>query len=165
MMPRCLMLCSLLVLWAPATLVSAPPPARMNVQVQSGQLRDTPAFLGKVVGSVAYGAPVTILQAQGDWRQVKTASGQKGWMHKSALTTKKISMSAGTSAAKTGASSSELALAGKGFNSDVEREFKAKNKNLNFAAVDRMEAVRIPVKEMSAFLKTGAVNPPEGGAR
>lgn len=159
------MLCSLLVLCAPAVLVPAPAPARMNVQVQNGQLRDAPAFLGKVLVSVAYGSPVTILQAKGDWLQVKTASGQKGWMHKSALTSRKISMSSGASAARTGASSGELALAGKGFSADVEREFKARNKNLNFAAVDRMEAVRIPVKEMSAFLQAGAVKPAEGGAR
>lgn len=159
------MLCSLLVLWAPGTLVSAPPPARLSVQVQNGQLRATPAFLGKIVGTVAYGAQVTALQSKGDWTQVKTSSGQQGWMHKSALTTRKISMSSGASAARTGASSGELALAGKGFNADVEREFKARNKALNFAAVDRMEAVRIPVKEMSAFLQAGAVKPAEGGAR
>lgn len=165
MMPRGLMLCSLLVLWPPAALVSAPLPARMSVQVQSGQLRATPAFLGKIVGTVAYGAQVTPLQSKGDWTQVKTSSGQQGWMHKSALTTRKISMSSGGSAAKSGASSGELALAGKGFNSDVEREFKAKNKDLNFGAVDRMEMVRIPAKEMAAFLQAGAVKPAEGGAR
>lgn len=145
--------------------IGAAAPVRMNVQVQSGQLRATPTFLGQVLGTVAYGVSVEVLQTKGDWMQVKSLQGKVGWLHKSALTTKRVSMSAGTSAAKTGASSSELALAGKGFNSDVEREYKAKNKNLNFAAVDRMETLKIPATEMQAFLKAGAVKPAEGGVQ
>ena len=137
-------------------------PSRMNVQVQSGQIRATPTFLGKVLATLPYGVPVEVLQMQGDWLQVKSAQGQVGWMHKSALTTKAVAMSSGASTAKAGASSDELALAGKGFNSDVEREFKAKNKNLNFAAVDRMEKIKIPTPEIQAFLQTGAVKPARG---
>jgi hypothetical protein len=140
-------------------------PSRMNVQVQSGQIRVTPTFLGKVLATLPYGVSVEILQTKGDWMQVKSGQGQVGWMHKSALTTKVVSMSSGATAAKSGASSDELALAGKGFNSDVEREFKAKNKNLNFAAVDRMEKIKIPTPEIQAFLQTGAVKPAEGGAQ
>lgn len=140
-------------------------PVRMNVQVQSGQIRMTPTFLGKVLGTVSYGVPVAILQAKGDWMQVKSAQGQVGWMHKSALTSKRVSMTAGNATAKSAASSDELALAGKGFNSDVEREFKAKNKNLNFAAVDRMEKLKIPATEMQTFLQAGAVKPAEGGVQ
>ncbi len=143
----------------------APAPVRMNVQVQSGQLRATPTFLGKVLGAVAYGVSVEVLQTKGDWMQVKSSQGKVGWLHKSALTTKRVAMSSGASAAKTGASSNELALAGKGFNADVEREYKAKNKNLNFAAVDRMETLKVPATEMQAFLKAGAVTPAEEGAQ
>jgi uncharacterized protein YgiM (DUF1202 family) len=138
---------------------------RMNVQVQSGQIRSTLSFLGKVLVTVPYGVSVEILQDKGDWLQVKSLQGQTGWMHKSALTASKVAMSSGTTTAKTAASSDELALAGKGFNSDVEREFKAKNKKLNFAAVDRMEKIKIPTAEMQAFLQTGAVKPAAGGAK
>lgn len=140
-------------------------PARMNVQVMNGQVRDTPTYLGKVLALVAYGVAVDILKTQGDWMQVKTPQGLKGWMHKSALTTRKVSMSSGSSAAKTGASSSDLALAGKGFNSDVEREYRAKNQQLNFAAVDRLEAVKVPSGEVAAFLQAGDVKPVEGGVK
>ena len=145
--------------------LAAAPAPRMNVQVQSGQIRATPTFLGKVLATLVYGVSVEILQTKGDWMQVKASQGQVGWMHKSALTTKQVSMSSGASKAKTGASSDELALAGKGFNSDVEREYKAKNRNLNFAAVDRMEKIKIPATEMQTFLQTGAVKPAEGGAQ
>lgn len=139
--------------------------SKMNVQVQSGQIRATPSFLGKVVVLVPYGTAVDVLQQKGDWSQVRNAQGQTGWMHKSALTTKRITLSAGSTTAKAGASSDELALAGKGFNSDVEREYKAKNKNLNFAAVDRMEKIKVPATEMQVFLQAGAVTPAEGGVQ
>ena len=39
---------------------------------------------------------------------------------------------------KTQASASEVALAGKGFNKQVEDSYKAKHADANFAAVDRM---------------------------
>lgn len=138
---------------------------RMNVQVRIGEVRVTPSFQGKVVTTVPYGVSVEVLKQQGDWMQVKTLQGQTGWMHKGALATKKVSMSAGTTTAKTGASSDELALAGKGFNAQVESEYKAKNKNLNFAAVDRMEKIKVPSPEMQTFLASGAVKPAEGGAQ
>lgn len=163
MIRRCLMTCLTLMLGA--SIIMAAAPSRMNVQVQSGQIRATPTFLGKVLMTVSYGVSVEILQTQGDWMQVKSSQGQVGWMHKSALTTKQVSMSSGGSTAKSGASSDELALAGKGFNSDVEREYKAKNKNLNFAAVDRMEKIKIPTTEIQTFLQTGAVKPADGGAQ
>jgi hypothetical protein len=140
-------------------------PSRMNVQVQNGQVRATASFLGQVLVAVPYGTTVEILQQKGDWMQVKSPQGQVGWMHQSALTTKKITMGAGTTVAKTGASSDELALAGKGFNSDVEKEYKARNANLNFAAVDRMEQIKVSAEEMKTFLATGTVKPAEGGEK
>ena len=97
----------------------------MSVQVRNGQLRATPSFMGSLVGSVAYGARVEILQQQGEWMKVKDAQSRMGWMHQSALTKQRIAMSAGSGTAQTGASGEELALAGKGFNSDVEAEFKS----------------------------------------
>ena len=44
---------------------------------------------------------------------------------------------------KTQATASEVALAGKGFNKQVEDSYKAKNPQLNFAAVDRMLQVKV----------------------
>ena len=106
-----------------ATLVAGP--VTMSVQVKSGQVLATPTFLGKVVTKVNYGDRLQVLEQQGDWSKVTLADGQSGWMHNSSLTKKKIAMKAGSQDAQTGASGDELALAGKGFNSDVEADFKA----------------------------------------
>ena len=140
-------------------------PAMMSVQVKNGQIRATPSFLGRVVASLNYGDRVQVLQTQSDWMNVTGPGGQSGWVHRSALTQKKIVMSAGSQDVQTGASGDELALASKGFNSDVEADFKSKNKNVDFTWVNRMEKYKVSPEEMQAFLKEGQVKPSEGGMR
>ena len=140
-------------------------PVTMSVQVKSGQVVATPSFLGKVVTRVNYGDRVQVLKQQGDWSKVTLADGQVGWMHNSSLTKKKIAMKAGTQDAQTGASGDDLALAGKGFNSDVEADFKAKNRNVDFTWVDKMEKIKVPPESMQQFLKDGGIQPVEGGKR
>jgi hypothetical protein len=136
---------------------------RMSVQVQDGQVRKTPSFLGAVVVKLPYGTAVDAQPAQNGWVQVKTTDGQQGWIHESALTTKKIVLASG-GATTAQASSDELALAGKGFNSDVEKQFKKQNPNLNFIAVDHMLKIKMTPREMQKFLDDGNVKP-AGGAK
>lgn len=134
----------------------------MSVQVKTGSLRDSPSFLGKVVAPVNYGDRVAVVSEQGEWRQVRAAAGATGWIHSSALTEKKVVLS---SAGQTGTSASgdELALAGKGFNAQVEGEFKKNNKDVDFSWVDKMEKIKIAGSEIVAFFKGGQVAP--GGAK
>jgi len=140
-------------------------PVTMSVQVKSGQVVATPSFLGKVVTRVNYGDRIQVLEQQGDWSKVTVAGGQSGWIHTSALSKKKIAMKAGGQDAQTSASGDELALAGKGFNSDVEADFKAKNQNVDFTWVDKMEKIKVPPESMQQFLKDGGIQPAEGGKR
>jgi uncharacterized protein YgiM (DUF1202 family) len=140
-------------------------PATMSVQVKTGQVLDTPTFLGKVVTKVNYGDRLQVLDRQGDWSKVAAPGGASGWIHSSALTKKKIAMNAGGQNAQTGASGEELALAGKGFNSDVEADFKSKNQNVDFTWVDKMEKIKVSNASMQQFLKDGGIKPTEGGKR
>lgn len=136
----------------------------MSVQIKEGQLRATPSFLGKVVARIRYGDQVEVLREEGKWVQAR--SGRKtGWIHESALTEKKIVLAAGKKDVETAASSDELALAGKGFNADVEKEFKAQNRDIDFTWVDWMEKLTISPKEMVAFLKKGGVQSRQGGGQ
>ena len=129
----------------------------MSVQVQNGQLRSSPSFLGQVVAPVKYGDAVQVVQQQGDWVKVTAPSGQSGWIHKSALTKKRIVMNAGSQNVQTAASGQELALAGKGFNSDIEAEFKNKNRNMDYTWVDRMVTFKVSSREIKTFLDEGGV--------
>ncbi len=141
-------------------LLAAPAIARdtpMNVQIRSAQLRANPTFLGTLVSTLDYGAQVIATDARNGWYYVKTADGKHGWLHQSALTTKKVSLQAGASDVATTASGQELALAGKGFNSSVEADFKKKNADIDFTWIDRMEKIKVSAGEMAAFLRAGQV--------
>ena len=137
----------------------------MSVQSKTGQLRSTPSFLGSVVAEVAYGDQVDVLDQQGDWLQVRSMRDQSGWIHQSALSKKRIVLKAGGDSPQVAASGEEIALAGKGFNSDVEAQYKKGHSELDYTWVDRMETFKVSPREMISFLKSGGVQPPEGGAR
>ena len=137
----------------------------MSVQVKEGQVRSAPSFLGKIVATVAYTKQVEMLKEKGDWMQVALpGSGTEGWMHSSALTKKKILLNPNAKDIEQAASSDEVALAGKGFNEEVEKNFKEGNSEVNYAAVDEMEKIIISQQQMEQFLTKGAVSP-EGGTK
>ncbi|MBN1670998.1 MAG: SH3 domain-containing protein [Kiritimatiellae bacterium] len=147
----------------PAAALAAP--KALSVQVKKGDLRDKPSFLGAIVATLEYGARVELLEEKGAWQKVvPEGGGSAGWIHASALTRKRIRLAAGKQDAEVAASSEEMALAGKGFNKEVEAEFKTRNKDIDFTWIDRMERWRVSSEQMQAFLKEGAVEPAEGGA-
>lgn len=135
----------------------------MSVQVRKADARATPSFLGPLVVSLPYGTPVEVLEERGDWRQV-TGGGKTGWLHISALTKGKIDMKAGATDAAAKATSDELALAGKGFNRQVENQYKRKNPKLDYAWMDRMEGMTVTEQEMTTFLLEGGLTA-GGGVR
>ena len=124
----------------------------MSVQIRDGQVRATPSFLGKIVGTVSYGDRVAIREEKGAWAKVKLPErALEGWMHTSALSEKKIVLKAGASDVEQTASTEEIALAGKGFNEEVEAKYK-KDKNLDYTWIDRMETFVFPPTELAAFM-------------
>jgi len=137
----------------------------LSVQVREGQIRATPSFLGKMVAKVAYGDRVHLLEDRDAWKRVSIPGGKlQGWMHASALTTKRVVLKAGQAGVQTGATRDELALAGKGFNEQVETAFKKENKNIDYTWVNRMEAFSVSPDQMRSFLARGNLVPPaEGG--
>lgn len=137
---------------------------QMCVQIRDGQIRGSPSFMGAVTATCPYAARVVVLAEQGSWLRVRAVDGgAEGWMHTSALTPKRIVMKA-TGDTTGGVSSDEVALAGKGFTPEVEKEFKGRNKQADFATIDRMEKIRIPAQEREKFLRAAGLGS-EGGAR
>jgi len=135
--------------------------ASMSVQVRNGKVRATPSQLGRVVATVEYGTEVQTGALQRGWYPVTTADGKKGWLHASALSAKRITMQAGTSDAATGVSDDEVALAGKGFNEQVEAKLKADG-TLDYTWVDRMMAFEVDAEQIKEFRTQGNL---PGGAQ
>ncbi|MDD5483770.1 MAG: SH3 domain-containing protein [Kiritimatiellae bacterium] len=144
---------------------AAGPGGTMSVQVKNTALRASPAFIGKAIATLSYGDQVAVIESQGPWIKVGASGGLTGWAHTSALTPKRIVLQSGRETARTKASGDELALAGKGFNSDVEGEFRKQHRNIDFTWIDRMEKTRVSPGEMQSFLKAGGITPGKGGAQ
>ncbi len=155
----CLALLGIMFLYMPANAQQT-----LSVQVKEGELRATPSFLGQIVARVAYGDRVSVIEDRGTWKKVSIKGGKQGWMHASALTTKRIALKAGQTDVRTGASQNEVALAGKGFNEQVEASYRKQNRNLDYTWINRMETFKVSPDLMRNFLAQGNVIPPaEGG--
>ncbi|MBW1799110.1 MAG: SH3 domain-containing protein [Deltaproteobacteria bacterium] len=129
---------------------------KMWVQVRGGQVRSTPSFLGKILIRLSYGDQVEVQEEKNAWARVSPVGGSReGWIHISALTKKKIVLKPGARDIKQAASSDELALAGKGFNENVEKEFKSKNRHVDYAWIDRMEGMDMSQEQIQQFLIEG----------
>ena len=147
---------------AGATLYAAKPDL-VSIQVKNGRVRSHPSFLGKIIAILSYGDRVSVIDTRPAWMHIRVPdSAASGWMHVSALTEKKIILSAGDTHAGQAATTDELALAGKGFNRQVEGEFKAKNRNIDFRWIDKMETFEVGQEDIVQFVKAGDLSP-QGG--
>jgi len=140
--------------------------ATMSIQVRQTQLRATPDYFGKIISRAAYGDQVAVEGAKGSWKKVRLLkTGRTGWLNSSALSAKEIKLVAGAKGTKGTASASELQLAGKGFNPEVEKEFKNRNRQISFLWVDKMEQMVISDAEKQKFARDGGLTLSGNGGR
>jgi len=126
----------------------------MNVQIKVAALKSTPSFLAQTITTLRYGDGVNTLQESGEWIEVKTSS-KKGWLHTSALTTKEIILTNSPKTAPMNVSSNEVMMAGKGFNAQVETQYRHQNPSLRFDLVDKMEKYPVSWDTQRQFAKNG----------
>lgn len=130
----------------------------LSVQVKKAHIRATPSFLGRIITTLSYSEQVEKLIEKGDWVNVKLEkNNSEGWVHISALSRKKIVLKPGAADVEQAASSDEIALAGKGFNEQVEGEFKAGNRDIDFTWIDKMEGIDVSQYQMNRFLEEGGL--------
>lgn len=134
----------------------------LSVTVRETQLRSSPAFLGRVLEELSYGDQVERLSERSGWMEVRADSGTEGWVHGSALTEKRIVLNASESEVDTGASRGEVALAGRGFNQEVENQYKEET-GLDFSRIDEIESREMSAEALIAFLREGGLEIPGGG--
>lgn len=134
------------------------------VKVQTTQLRRNPQFFAPAVAPLKAGDRLEKLSEAAGWMQVRTAAGAIGWIHGSAVAPPRTQLLAGSGDMKTQATAGEVALAGKGFNKQVEDSYRAKNAAVSFVWVDRMVQQRVSAAQMEDFLKRGKLNA-TGGPR
>ena len=133
------------------------------VKVQSARLRKEPKFYAATIVFLKAGESVEKISSQAGWYLVRTTGGIKGWLHSSAVQTKKVDLVTMDKSLKAKASADEVALASKGFNEQVEKEYKARHKDISFAWVDRMLTFKVSPDQLRKFLKEGKLAEFGGG--
>jgi hypothetical protein len=131
----------------------------LYIQVKQSSLRDQPRYWGKVIANLEYGAPLTAIStADNDksWLRVKSGE-QEGYVHVGSVTKRKITLSAGNKNYDRKVDTLSVSLAGKGFNSKVEKMY-ASSKGLDYSVVDAVESYRVNNDEFYAFLNEGKLN-------
>ncbi len=131
----------------------------LSVQVREVRMRATPSFTGRPGASLSYGQTVSVLEEQGAWVRAGGAGGE-GWLHKSALSERPLSLSSGARDAAAKASDREVAAAGKGFSSDTERAYRQSNPE-GYVQVEAMLRYRYSPQDLYAFLRAGKLVPRE----
>ena len=122
------------------------------VSARTVTLKSSTGFFASNRGNVSYGDQVSVLQISGKWAEVRSAANPSltGWMASANLSGRRIIASEGTGSA----TASEVALAGKGFDRDVENAYRTQG-NLNYADVDRTEAITVSQTDLFRFVTDG----------
>lgn len=123
----------------------------LYVSVKTLTLKSTTGFFASNKGVLNYGDRVTVLQVSGKFVEVRSADNSSitGWTPSANLSAKQI-VSGNTASV----SAKETALAGKGFNQEIEDVYKTQGK-LNYADVDRTEALKVSDANLRRFLEEG----------
>lgn len=119
------------------------------VNSSKATLKASTDFFGKKIGTVSYGEKLFVVEEDAKWTKVIPESNPKlqGWIGNANITSKKI-------LSKDKISSSEIALAGKGFTKSG-KSFNVDTDDLNYAAVLRFENIVISKDELRRFTSEG----------
>jgi replication initiation and membrane attachment protein DnaB len=129
----------------------------VTVITKQNAIRESCKFFSPVKATVQYNDVLDVISQSGEWYQV-SYRGIQGCIHKSAVEKKSISLSKISGSGSQSTSGDEVALAGKGFNPQVETAYKRANPGLNFQAVNTIENYRVPENKLINFIQGGKLN-------
>jgi len=124
----------------------------LYVSVKTLTLKSGTGFFAGSKGTLMYGDRVTVIRVDGKYAEVRSVANPSltGWTATANFSTRQIvSGNSNTVSAK------EVALAGKGFSQEVENSYRSQKKNVNYADVDRTEAINFNENELKSFLEEG----------
>jgi hypothetical protein len=134
-----------------------------KVKVQKASLFSQPNFLSKTVASLQFGDPLELEEVVKDWARVRYGQ-QRGYVHQSALTSTKVDMKTMmfSSPSSSGTTQDEVALAGKGFTPEVEKNYGKAHPEMNYALVDEIERYTVDPNSLRSFIQKGGLKVSEG---
>ena len=126
----------------------------LYVSVKEIELKSGTGFFANTKGTINYGDTVSVIRVDGRFVEVRSAANSSltGWTATANLSTRQVI--AGTSSTAT---AKEVALAGKGFNAEVESSYK-EHQNLNYSDVDKVESITVDEAALKRFLEEGRLS-------
>lgn len=131
---------------------------KMTVELREVMVKVSPNYLAQSAGKLSYGAEVNVVAEEGNWVRISSPS---GYLPKSAVTKKSIPKNPDQKYAGGSVKHDEVALAGKGFNPQVEAQYKKNNAQMAsaFSSVDKIEKLGASDAELRAFQSAGKLKP------
>lgn len=148
-----------IMLWCAALFLTAAAGAQVRqgqtvyINAKSVPLKSGTGFFARTVGTLQYGDTVTVLQVNGKWVEVQSGGRVSGWTAQTNVTTKRIAAAGGAGTA----SSREVAMAGKGFNEEVEQVYRESG-GIDYSGVDAVEALRVSDDDLLRFITEGRLS-------
>jgi hypothetical protein len=135
----------------------------VKVKVQKTSLFEQPNFLSKTVATLQFDDQLEMEEVVKDWAKVKFGQ-EEGYVHQSALTSTKVDIKTllFSSFSSSGASQDEVALAGKGFTPEVEKNYGKAHPEMNYAVVDEIERYSVDPNSLRSFIQGGGLKVSEG---
>lgn len=133
------------------------PSDTLSIVVRESKLRVAGSHWAAPRADLKYGDTVTVVSAGENWIEVTSSSGAQGFVHASAVTSRRVVLKAGATPLDTKVEATDVVLAGKGFNEDVEDLYKTQESALDFAFIDRWEKERPSDETLRAFMVEGGL--------
>ncbi|MCL2808922.1 MAG: hypothetical protein FWD24_02515 [Treponema sp.] len=127
----------------------------LYVAVRTVDLKSSTGFFASNRGRLNYGDRVTVIQVSGRFVEVRSAVNPSltGWTPSANMSVRQIVT--GTTSTET---TREVALAGKGFDQEIEDAYRTQNRELNYSAVNEVESLIINEDQLIRFLEEGRLS-------
>jgi len=130
-----------------------------SVITKENAIREECKFFSPIKTKVNYNDALEVLSQAGDWFKVRF-KGINGCIHKSAIEEKTFSLSETMKTKKQATTREEVALAGKGFNPQVEASYRNKHPEMKYHLVDKIERLKLSENKVSEFIHRGQLREP-----
>ena len=130
-----------------------------RIITKENALREQCRFFAPVKARVKYADLITVISKEGDWYRA-SFKGIEGCIHKNAIEEKSFTLSGISGTEKRSATNAEVALAGKGFNPQIEASYRHNHPDMNFRAVDLIEGYAVSETDLLDFINKGGLNRP-----
>jgi hypothetical protein len=132
----------------------------VTVITKENAIREYCKFFAPVKAQVRYNDTLEIISVEGDWYKVQFGP-SAGCIHKTAVDKRTGSASGSFFSRKgSGVTENEAALAGKGFNPQVESSYKQKHPEMKYHLVDNIERFLVSDREIEQFVVQGGLRQP-----